>query len=314
MRAAIYERYGPSSVLTVQKVPKAHAGPGDCLIKVAGAGLNPVDAKLRSGSLDGIFPLSFPVIPGWDVSGTVEAVGEGVDASWIGKQVYGYVRYDSVAQQGTCAEYCAAPVDFFAEIPSNIDLAMAAAVPLVALTAYQSLVEQAGIQAGQNVLILAGGGAVGKFAIQIAKAAGANVVTTASPADHAKLRDLGAGLCVDYRASDWAARAGAHAPGGYDVILDGVGGQTLTKCYDLLAHDGCLIGLNDPPDDTKIGAAAKAVRLFSRPEGEQLAAITAQIASGALVLDNCETMPLDDVANAHALLDKGHKRKIVLVP
>ncbi|MEO0411549.1 MAG: NADP-dependent oxidoreductase [Pseudomonadota bacterium] len=314
MKAAQYSVYGGPDVLALKDVEKPEPRAGECLVSVAGAGLNPVDAKLRSGALDGLFPLSFPVIPGWDVSGIVAAVGPEVDQTWLGKKVFAYTRFDDVAQNGTCAQFCSVPASFLAQTPESLDLSEAASVALVALTAYQSLVEKAQIAAGQSALIIAGGGAVGHYAIQLAKAAGAFVVTTASPGDHEALRAKGADHCVSYRDSDWARQVAAYAPHGFDVILDGVGAETLDQCYALLSSTGTLIGLNDPPLAEKIGPKAAAVRLFSRPEGSQLAQIASLIETGALKLDTMTMLPLSDVAKGHALLDEGHKGKIVLVP
>ncbi|MEM7569584.1 MAG: NADP-dependent oxidoreductase [Pseudomonadota bacterium] len=314
MQAAVYRSYGAPSVIALEELETPQPKPGECLVKVAGAGLNPVDAKLRSGSLEGLFPLTFPVIPGWDVSGTVDAVGSDADAQWLGKSVFAYVRFDGVGLNGSAAQYCIVPTSFLAQVPASIDLADSASVPLAALTAYQSLVEEAAVKAGDSVLILAGGGAVGHWAIQIAASVGAHIVTTASPRHHEALKEKGARDCVNYREADWPDQAKALMPEGYDVILDGVGAETLEAAYPLLKAGGCIVGLNDVPDPEKVPAGSKAVRLFSRPEGTQLAQISTWIDEGSMALDTVEVLPLSAAAEGHAALDKGSPHKIVLAP
>ncbi len=309
---AIYDCFGGPDVLAISERDIGPLEPGHVRIKVAGAGLNPVDAKLRSGALDGIFPLSFPVVPGWDVSGIVDAVGSGADVTWIGKRVFAYARYDSVGANGTCAQICDVPEHMIAEAPEGYDLAELAAVPLVALTAYQSMVVEGKVRAGQTVLILAGGGAVGHFALQIAAAKGASVVTTANPRDHAHLRGKGAAHCIDYRAQNWPDLAAKY--GKFDIILDAVGGESLAQCYGLLAQEGCLIGLNDPPDESRLPGDARGVRLFSMPHGEQLSHIAEMLSRGDLKLDDVDTLPLSKIEAAHARLDTGHKGKMVVQP
>lgn len=312
MRALYYSQYGDPSVLKVGDVPDIHPGPGEVLIKVAGAGLNPVDSKIRQGALAGIFDVDFPIIPGWDVSGTVGSVGDGVAADWIGRKVYAYGRREQV-EMGTCAQYCVLPESVLAEPPVSMGLVEASTVPLVALTAYQSLHAEGGLKASDTVLVLAGAGAVGRYAIQMAKAAGASVVATARSDDHRALQALGAQQCIDYRDIDWAVKAAALTPNGYSIILDAVGGETLEACYDLVAQNGVIIGLNDPPDEARLAAKpAKGVRLFSMPNGQQLQEITTWINAGHIQPLTVQVMALDDAQEAHELLDKGAREKIAL--
>lgn len=312
MRAVYYSQYGGPSVLQVGDLPDVVAGPGEVRIKVAGAGLNPVDSKIRQGALAGIFEVNFPIIPGWDVSGTVESVGEGVSSAWIGRSVYAYGRRDEV-EMGTCAQWCVLPESVLAEPPASMGLVEASTVPLVALTAYQSLHAEGGVKAADTVLVLAGAGAVGRYAIQMAKAAGARVVATARSDDHSALEALGAQACIEYRDIDWAVQAAACEPAGYSIILDAVGGETLEACYDLIAPSGVLIGLNDPPDDARLAAkSATGVRLFSMPNGQQLQEVTAWINDGKIQPLSVNVMALDEVGDAHALLDQGAREKIAL--
>lgn len=312
MRALYYSQYGDPSVLQVGEVPDIQPGPGEVLIKVAGAGLNPVDSKIRQGALAGIFEVNFPIIPGWDISGTVERVGDGVAADWIGRKVYAYGRRDEV-EMGTCAQYCVLPESVLAEPPASMGLVEASTVPLVALTAYQSLHAEGGLKASDDVLVLAGAGAVGRYAIQMAKAAGARAVATARSDDHSALQALGAAQCIDYRDIDWAVKAAALKPSGYNLILDAVGGETLEACYDLVAQNGVVIGLNDPPDEARLAAkSAKGVRLFSMPNGQQLQEVTAWINDGRIQPLSVQVMALEDAQKAHELLDKGARDKIAL--
>lgn len=312
MRALFYTEYGDPTVLQLADVRDIQPGPGEVKLRVIGAGLNPVDSKIRQGALAGVFDIEFPIIPGWDVSGVVEVVGEGVSADWIGREVYAYARRENVAM-GTCAQYCVIPESFLAGVPEAMGLVEASTVPLVALTAYQSLHAEAAVKAGDHVLVLAGAGAVGRYAVQMAKAAGARVVATARATDHETLKALGAHHCIDYRDIDWAPQALDHDPEGYAIVLDAVGGETLEACYDLVARGGCLIGLNDPPDNDRLASkSAKGVRLFSMPNGQQLQEITNWIDSGALRALSVQVMPLHDGLNAHAMLDKGAREKIAL--
>lgn len=314
MRALYFDGYGPPSVLKVGNVGTVMPGPGDVRIRVAGAGLNPVDAKIRSGALDGMFPIEFPVVTGWDVSGRVDRLGAGVSDTWLGADVYAYARGDQI-HAGTCAQYCVVPEAFLARAPTSMPIVEAAAVPLVALTAYQAIVDQGHVSFGEHVLILAGGGAVGRYAIQLAKSAGATVTATARSSDHDALRALGADNCIEYRDADWDLQAKALAPTGFAMILDGVGADSLQKCYALVGQGGRLIGLNDPPEQSALSAPdRKAMRLFSVPNGQQLQEITRMIDAKDLRPLDVKQMALADGAAAHSLLDNGAKQKIVLTP
>lgn len=312
MRALKYSQYGGPEVLEIGAVDAPMPGPGEVLLRVVGAGLNPVDAKIRGGAMAGLFDVTFPIIPGWDVSGIVEKVGEGVDPMMEGRSVYAYARKDAF-ESGTCAEYCAVPETFVCDAPTSVDLLDACTVPLVALTAYQSIIAEGEAEQGDSVLILAGAGAVGQYAIQMSHALGAKTIATARVTDHVVLGELGADACVDYRAENWAADALALAPSGYDVILDAVGGESLEQCYGLLADGGRLVGLNDPPQEDRLaGKNGKAIRLFSMPNGEQLQAITQQIDRGLLKTLPVTQMALSEGAKAHEMLDLGARAKIAL--
>lgn len=312
MRALNYSKYGGPDVLEVGTLNVPEPGPGEVLLRVVGAGLNPVDAKIRGGAMAGLFDVTFPIIPGWDVSGVVESIGEGVDPMVQGRKAYAYARKETF-ESGTCAQYCVVPEAFICDAPTSMDLLDACTVPLVALTAHQSIIAEGEAKAGDSVLVLAGAGAVGHYAIQMAHGLGAHTIATARESDHAALIALGADACVDYRADDWAAQALSHAPNGFNVILDAVGGATLEQCYDLVGEGGRLIGLNDPPSDDQLAAKnGKAIRLFSMPNGEQLQAITQQIDSGALKTLPVTHMELSEGAKAHDMLDKGARAKIAL--
>lgn len=190
MKAVFYEQYGEPDVLQYGEQPDPKVGPDSVLVDVRASSVNPVDWKITAGYLDGALPTHFPVIPGWDVAGVVVQPGTSVTEFDAGDEVIGYVRMDTVGL-GTYAEQVAAPVRTLARKPRNVSWAEAATMPLVGLTAYQSL-RAVGVGEGDTVLIHNGAGGVGTYAIQIARAWGARVLATASEKNHDFLRSLGA--------------------------------------------------------------------------------------------------------------------------
>src|SRR3569833_3586842 len=208
---------GPDVLKLVTDAPDPKVGPDFVLVRGKAAGVNPVDWKIRSGGLDGLFQTDFPVVPGWDVAGVVERVGPAVSEFSPGDEVVGYVREDHVSR-GTYAELVAAPVRTLGRKPARLSWAEAAGLPLAGLTAYQALVRALGVNEDDTVLIHAASGGVGTFAVQIALAKGARVIGTASPRNHDRLRELGVGP-VEYGAG-LVDRVRRLAPGGVSVVLD----------------------------------------------------------------------------------------------
>ena len=185
MKAVRYHSYGDSDVLAYEDADRPAAGPGQVVVKVAGAAFNPVDVAIRAGFMQQVFPVAFPHIPNFDVSGVIDEVGEGVSGWSAGDTV---VAFLAMTAPGAAAEYVAVPAEVLAGAPRTVELADAAALPSSGLTASQALFEHAGVKPGQNVLVNGAGGAVGGYAVQLAKQAGATVTATASAGSAGRVR------------------------------------------------------------------------------------------------------------------------------
>ncbi|MFE2128295.1 NADP-dependent oxidoreductase [Streptomyces amritsarensis] len=304
MRAIVVNEWGGPENLVEREIERPEPGLGEVLVRVHAAGVNPVDWKTRaSGAL--IAWGETPIL-GWDVSGTVEAVGPGVTLYSPGDEVYGMPHFPR--QAGGYAEYVAAPARHFARKPASLDHVQAAALPLAALTAWQALVDTAGVTAGQRVLVHAAAGGVGHLAVQIAKARGAYVIGTASAAKHDVLRGLGADELIDYRSVDFA-----EAVSDVDVVLDALGGDTAERSLKVLRSGGHLISLPGP-DSVPAGAdGVNAAWVLVDPDLKGLEAI-ADLADRGLLKPLVETvLPLADAARAHEIGEQGRTTgKIVL--
>ncbi|WKV71736.1 NADP-dependent oxidoreductase [Streptomyces sp. PCS3-D2] len=304
MRAIVVDKWGGPENLVEREIERPEPGLGEVLVRVHAAGVNPVDWKTRaSGAL--ITWGETPVV-GWDVSGTVEAVGPGVTLYAPGDEVYGMPHFPR--QAGGYAQYVAAPARHFARKPGSLDHVQAAALPLAALTAWQALVDTAGVTAGQRVLVHAAAGGVGHLAVQIAKARGAYVIGTASAAKHEVLRGLGADELIDYRSVDFAG-----AVSDVDVVLDALGGDTAERSLKVLKAGGHLISLPGP-DSVPAGAdGVNAAWVLVDPDLKGLEAI-ADLADRGLLKPLIETvLPLEQAAKAHEIGEQGRTTgKIVL--
>jgi NADPH:quinone reductase-like Zn-dependent oxidoreductase len=232
MRAIRQQGFGGPEVLELTEVKRPVPVPTEVLVRVRAAGVNPVEAVIRSGQ----FPLlgQPPFILGWDVSGVVEGIEPGVTRFRPGDEVYGLPFFPRAAS--AYAEYVVAPSRQLARKPARLSHAEAAALPLAGLTAWQALVDTAQVASGQRVLIHGAGGGVGHLAVQIAKARGAHMIGTASAAKHDFVAGLGADELIDYRAADFAAHAD-----GVDVVLDTVGGATARRSIGVLRPGGLLV-------------------------------------------------------------------------
>src|SRR3954466_715848 len=189
MKAVRFHAFGDADVLRYEDVEKPEPGTGEVRLRVAASAFNPVDDGIRGGYLQGPFPVTLPHIPGIDVAGTVDALGDGVDNVSVGDEVIGFLP---MVADGAAAEYAIAPAEILAPAPTSIPLPDAAALPMVGLTAWQALFDDAGLTAGQRVLINGAGGAVGGYAVQLAKRAGAHVIATASPRGSDRVSSAGA--------------------------------------------------------------------------------------------------------------------------
>ncbi|KWF57393.1 NADP-dependent oxidoreductase [Burkholderia pseudomultivorans] len=323
MRALLIDRVGDSDALRLADVPVPRPGPGDVLIRVACAGVNPADWKCREGYLGAFMQYTFPFVIGFDAAGIVEAVGAGVDGFAPGMRVFAQTDVGA-GRWGAYAEYVAVRHDSVVRLPDDTSFAAAATVPTPALAAWAGLFDDGGLRAGQTVLIHGGAGAVGTFAIQLAAQAGARVVATCSARNRVTVEALGAAASIDYRAADIAQAVRAWAPGGVDLVLDAVGGDTLRDALDLLAPGGTLVNIMtlaagdaERLATTAAEAARRGLRTamtYSRmPSGDTLAKIARRLARHALRVPRFDRFPLEQAARALDLVQTGEaKAKLVL--
>ncbi|GHJ91309.1 NADPH:quinone reductase [Streptomyces sp. NE5-10] len=295
MRAISQDTHGTPEVLEQVLLPRPAPGPGQILVAVRAAGVNPTDWKHRAA---GLFLGRLPLVLGWDVSGVVEAVGFGVTLFKPGDEVFGMLPYPHGV--GSHAEYVTGPARAFAAKPAGIDHVQAGALPLAALTAYQAIVDTAAVGPGQRVLIHAAAGGVGHLAVQIAKARGAYVIGTASAAKHEFVRSIGADEVIDYRTTDFR-----DAVQDVDMVLDPLSGDTRARSLDVLRPGGVLVSIlpgTDPDEAAK--AAARGVRVESllvEADHAGMNAVADLAASGALRAHVEAVFPLAEAAKAHAL-------------
>lgn len=308
MLAISQDAHGAPEVLREVRLPRPTPGPSQILVAVRAAGVNPTDWKHRS---QGLFLDRLPLVLGWDVSGVVEAVGYGVTLFKPGDEVFGMLPYPFGV--GSHAEFVTGPARAFTRKPAGIDHTQAGALPLAALTAYQALVDTAGVRPGQRVLIHAAAGGVGHLAVQIAKSLGAYVIGTASEPKHRFVRSLGADEVIDYRTTDFA-----QAVNDIDVVLDPLAGDTRTRSLDVLRPGGVVVSLLGGGTP---GEAAKATALGVRMETllveadhAGMRAIADLVEAGSLRAHIDAAFPLAEAAKAHALGETGRTTgKIVLV-
>lgn len=288
MKAITYSTYGGPEVLTLSEIEEPKVGPGEILLDVRAAGVNPVDWKVMSGGLDALMTTTFPVIPGWDVAGVVAAVGLDTPEFSVGDEVMAYARKDWI-QAGSFAERMTVPVRAAAAKPASLSFAQAAALPLAGLTAFQSL-HRLGLEAGRTVLIHGANGGVGSFAVQIAAAAGVRVIGTASPRSHERVRGLGAEP-VAY-GEGLADRVRELAPDGVDLVMDYVGG-VLEETLAVLAPGGRHASI---ADGSVAGSGGE--YLWVRPDAADLTALAELVEAGALRVDVERTFDLAEAADA----------------
>ncbi|MFE5770043.1 NADP-dependent oxidoreductase [Streptomyces sp. NPDC056485] len=303
MRAMAYETYGGTEVLTETRLPMPKLAPGELLVRVKCASVNPVDWKIMAGGLDPLMDVVYPVVPGWDVAGTVERVGIDTPEFAVGDEVMAYARKDYV-HGGTFAEYVSVPVRAAAAKPASLSWQEAAGLPLAGLTAYQLLTRLA-TGKDDTVLIHGAAGGVGSFGVQIARALGARVIGTASPRNHDRLRELGCEP-VEY-GEGLVDRVRALAPDGVTVAADFVGG-VLDVTQAVLAEGGRHASIADP---TVLGAGGQ--WMWVRPDAEGLAELARLADAGQLKVTVAKTFPLTQLAEAFELSQTGRTAgKIVL--
>jgi NADPH:quinone reductase-like Zn-dependent oxidoreductase len=302
MKAIRYGSYGPASVLRLVDVPRPEAGPGEVLVRVEAAGVNPIDWKLRRGRGNSA-ALAQPVTPGFDIAGRVAAPGPGVAGFKPGEAVFALLH-----RQAGYAEYVTVPTGDLVRTPGNIDAAHAAAIPTAAQTAWESLFDEGGLKSGQTVLIHGAAGGVGHFAVQFAKHAGARVIGTASAANAEFLKSIGVDQVIDYKTQKFEEQAK-----GVDLVLDTIGGDTLARSYGVVKRGGTIVTIV-----TRLDAAKMAEFGLRMPaeggSGSALPKIAELVAQGAVKPEVGATYPLAQAQAAHEQSETGHARgKIVLV-
>jgi len=293
-------RFGGPETLLHETASVPDPGPDDVLVKVAAAGLNPVDHKTRAGKYPLVRLDQLPYTLGRDCAGTVQEVVGPQDTVKAGQPVYAFVGQG----QGTYAEYARVPREAVAPKPESLDLTTAAAVPLAALTAWQGLFDHGGLEAGQTVLIHAASGGVGHFAVQFAKARGAQVIATASGDAMGFVRELGADTVIDYRKQ----RFEREAPP-VDMVFDLVGGETQARSWPLVREGGAFVStLAEPSAREAEARGVRASRYTAQPDGAQLALIGRLIDAGKVRVHVSRVFDLAEMEAAQRALEAGHIR------
>jgi NADPH2:quinone reductase len=320
MRAVVLDRVGGPEVMKIASVRRPEAGPGEILIKVAYAGVNPADWKCREGYLKSFINYTFPFVIGFDLSGTVVDIGADVVGFEKGMRVFAQSDVGA-GKWGAYAEFATVSQASVVRMPENLSFAQAAAVPTPALAAWTGLFEDGALQPGQRVLIHGGAGAVGAFAIQFARHAGAHVAVTCGAYNFDYVTALGSEHNIDYRTQDILPAVHDWSPAGVDLILDTVGCATLPAGLDMLRPGGTLISIltlmqgdtgPDPEDAARRGLRTRLT--FSKmPSGRQLGQVADLLAGGKVRAPRIESLPIDEVAHAHSMVQNGtHRAKLVL--
>jgi NADPH:quinone reductase-like Zn-dependent oxidoreductase len=309
MKAVRFHEFGGPEVLRYEEADRPVAAHGEVLIRVAGSAFSPADAGIRGGTLP--FPVTLPHVPGYDVSGTVEAIGEGVTGLHAGDAVVGFLP---MGADGSAAEYVVAPANVLVAAPSSIDLVDAAALPSVALTAWQALFDLAALESGQRLLITGAGGAVGGYAVQLAKRAGAYVIATASPRSREGVTAAGADEIIDHTST--AVLDAVTEP--VDVLLNlaPISPEEFAALVALVRDGGIVVAttawMTTPGDDTR---GVRTAGVFVEAKTDQLAQLVALVDSGELAVDVSRRVPLSELPAIHAQAAAGELHgKVVAVP
>lgn len=306
MKAIVVHEYGGPEVLKLEDVARPDPGENEILVRVIAAGVNPVDGGIRSGKYAKFFNTTLPLVPGYDIAGVVEKPGAKIDKLKKGDAVYAYI---DLKKGGGYAEYVLVTQEEAAPKPKSASFVEAAAVPVVALTAWQALVDTAELSAGQSVLIHGGSGGVGSFAIQFAKLRGAKVFATASTRNQDFLKQLGADVAIDY-----ATQKFEDVAKDVDVVLESVGKDTLARSYGVVKKGGIIVSLVGPPDQAELDKhGIRGAWLGVEPNSAELAEIGKLIDDKKIKVIVSQTFPLVEAAKAQEQADTGHTRgKIVL--
>lgn len=305
MQAVQIRNFGGHSVLELNNIEIPTQNENEVLIKIRAASVNPVDWKIREGYLQPILNHSLPLTLGWDVSGEIIAVGANVTHLNVGDAVYS--RPD-IAKNGSYAEYMTATANEVARKPLTLTWQEAAGVPLAALTAWQSLYGLAQLKTGDRVLIHAGSGAVGQFAIQLAKLRGATVFTTTSSRNTELVLNLGADHAIDYKQEDFSVLKDI------DIVFDTIGGETQENSWKVLKKGGCLVSIVNIPDETiATKNEVSAFFCFVQPNREQLETLATLADAGQLKVNIDSEFALNQIAEAHERSETGRAQGKIII-
>lgn len=309
MQAVRFHQFGSPEVLVIDSIPRPPSpGAGQVLVRVHAAGVNPVDAAVRAGFLQGRVPITLPAIPGVELSGIIEEIGADVTTYGIGQAIYS----NTIANigNGSNAEYVLLPVDTIAPMPGNLDFEQAASVPHGARTAWSGLFEYGDLQPGQRILIQGGAGGVGMYVVQLAHIKGAHVIATTSTDNVEFVRELGADEVIDYTKTN-----PADAAHDVDMVYDCVGGEVMERSWQTLKKGGILISaVGFPAEETVIKYGVRSARvMMPRDLPSILKQITELVEAGKLKPHIRNIFPIEQVAKAHTLCETRHGRgRIVL--
>lgn len=311
MKTVRFHEYGDPSVLRYEDVEQPAPGAGEVLIRVAATSFNPVDGNIRGGFMQGPIPVVLPHTPGIDVAGTIDTLGEDVDGIAVGDNVVGFLPMDG---DGAAADYVLAPAQALAPAPKSVPLADAAALPLVGLTAWQALFDHGKLTVGQRVLINGAGGAVGGYAVQLAKNAGAHVIATAGPRSSEAVTSAGADEVIDHTTT--SVSAAVTEPVDLALNLAPVTPDELAALLTLVRPGGVLVNttvwMPAPSDEER---DVRGIDLFVRSDADQLSQLVALIDRGELRVDVAERVPLADLPALHARAAEGTVHgKVIVVP
>jgi NADPH:quinone reductase-like Zn-dependent oxidoreductase len=311
MQAIRFHEYGDPEVLRLDEVDLPTPGAGQVRVRVAATSFNGVDANIRAGRMQGPMPMDLPHVPGLDVAGTVDALGSGVDGLREGDPVIGFLPF---GDDGATAEYVVAAADSLAPAPTSIPLADAAALPVVGLTAWQALFEHAHLQPGQRILVNGASGAVGGYAVQLARSVGAHVIATASARTRGQVETQGADEIVDHTAGE--VSAAVREP--VDVLLNlaPVTPDQLAALAGVVRDGGVIVNTTvwmPAPSDEERGV--RGIDLFVRSDATQLAELAARVDRGELTVDIAERVAMTELGSVHTRAAEGALAgKVVVLP
>lgn len=312
MKAVRFHEFGGPEVLRHEDVPQPTPRAGQVRIRVAATSYNGVDGNIRAGYMQGPIPVELPHTPGIDVAGTIDALGDGVDDLAVGDRVIGLLP---MTGPGAAAEYVIAPAEILTEAPRNIPFADAAAMPLVGLTAWQALFDHGKLTGGQRVLINGAGGAVGRYAVQLAKEVRAHVIATAGPRNAERVKADGADEVIDHTTTN--VTAAVTEPVDLVLNLAPITPGQLAALVPLIRDGGTLVNttvwMPAPSDDER---GVRGIDLFVRSDADQLADLAARIGTGELRVDVAQRVALAELPALHAQAAAGELpgKTVVLAP